>query len=121
MVLVNFLACWSFILHQAEGEKTNNFTFYELQKAVLSLLNANTAQDCPFSTRLNELIAQYVSQGAHCPPKCAEIETLSELCPHRPHLPLLLVHRTPGTSALNTLTFLVCRSNPTCFLPCQSS
>jgi hypothetical protein len=57
MGCVNNPACWSFIPHQAEGEKTFTVTFYELQKAVISLLKASTAKDCPFSSCSKDLLA----------------------------------------------------------------
>ena len=55
---VNNPVCWSFIPHQAEGQLTYTLTFYELQKAVISLLKANTAKDCPFTTCIKELLAR---------------------------------------------------------------
>jgi hypothetical protein len=57
MGCVNNPACCFFISHQAEGEKTYTVTFYELQKAVMSLLKASTAKDCPFSSCINDLLA----------------------------------------------------------------
>jgi hypothetical protein len=57
MGCVNNPACWSFIPHQAEGEKTYTVTFYELQKAVISLLKASTAKNCPFSSCIKDLLA----------------------------------------------------------------
>ncbi len=42
MGCVNNPACWSFIPHPAKGEKTYTIIFYELQKAVISLLKAST-------------------------------------------------------------------------------
>ncbi len=66
---VNNPACWSFIPYQVEleGQLTYTVTFYELQKAVLSLLKANTAKDCPF------LPASRTSSGA---PMCRDIGSL---------------------------------------------
>ncbi len=55
---VNDPACWSFIPHQAEGELTYTVTFYELQKAVISLLKANTEKECPFSSCIEDLLAR---------------------------------------------------------------
>jgi hypothetical protein len=56
MGLVNNPACWSYIPHQVKGQLTYTVTFYELQKAVISLLKANTAKDCPFSSCFKDLI-----------------------------------------------------------------
>jgi hypothetical protein len=71
MCSVNNPACWSFILHQVEGQLTCALTLYELQKAVISLLNANTAKDCPFTTCLKELLARpnvqkYIQGALYC-------------------------------------------------------
>jgi hypothetical protein len=53
---VNNPVCWSFIQHRAEGKKTYTLTVYELQKAVIPLLKANTTKECPFTTCLKELM-----------------------------------------------------------------
>jgi hypothetical protein len=58
MGLVNNPACWSFILHQVEGQWTYTLSFYEHQKAVIPLLKANTTRDCLFTTYLKELLAR---------------------------------------------------------------
>jgi hypothetical protein len=67
---VNNPACWSFIPHQVEGQRTYTLTFYELQRVVISLLKANTAKECPFTTCLKELLTrpnvQKYIQGALC-------------------------------------------------------
>jgi hypothetical protein len=55
---VNNPACWSFIQHQVEGQLTYTVTFHELQKAVISLLKANTAKDCPFSSCIKDLLGR---------------------------------------------------------------
>ncbi len=55
---VNNPVCWSFIQHLAEGKKKYILTFCELQKAVISLLKANTTRECPFTTCLKELISR---------------------------------------------------------------
>ena len=42
--------CFSYILHQTEGEKLHTVTFYEMQSAVMAVLKAKTEKDCEFST-----------------------------------------------------------------------
>ena len=47
--------CFSYIPHQSEGEKIYTKTFYEKQKAVMSVLKAPTDKDCEFSTYIKKL------------------------------------------------------------------
>ena len=42
--------CFSYIPHQAEGEKLYTKTYYEMQSAVMALLKAETRKACEFST-----------------------------------------------------------------------
>ncbi len=55
---VNNHACWSIILHQAEGELVYTLTFYELQTAAISLFHAKTDKKCAFTSFLLELHAR---------------------------------------------------------------
>ncbi len=48
--------CFSYIPRQSEGKKLYTVTYYGMQKAVLSLIKANTDQDCEFSTCLKLLL-----------------------------------------------------------------
>ena len=41
--------CFSYIPHQAEGEKLYTKTYYEMQSAVMALLKVDTRKDCDFS------------------------------------------------------------------------
>ena len=47
--------CFSYIPHQTEGEKLYTKTFYEMQRAVMSVLKAKTEKDCEFSTYIKML------------------------------------------------------------------
>ena len=47
--------CFSYIPHQSEGEKLYTKTFYEIQSAVMSVLEAKTGKDCKLSTYIKML------------------------------------------------------------------
>jgi hypothetical protein len=54
----NHPVCFSYIPRQSDGEKLYTVTYYGMQKAVLSLIKANTDKDCEFSTCLKLLIGR---------------------------------------------------------------
>jgi hypothetical protein len=49
--------CFSFIQRQSEGEKLYTVTYFGMQKAILSLIKANTDKDCEFSSGLKLLLS----------------------------------------------------------------
>ncbi len=50
--------CFSYIPCQSEGEKLYTVTYFGIQKAVLSLIKANTDKDCEFSFCLKLLLGR---------------------------------------------------------------
>ena len=60
--------CFSYIPHQAEGEKLYTKTYYEMQSAVMALLKAETREACEFSTYMKMLksrteLVHYISRS----------------------------------------------------------
>ena len=50
--------CFSYIPRQSEGEKLYTVTYFGMQKAVMSLLKANTEKDCEFTSCLKHLLGR---------------------------------------------------------------
>jgi len=50
--------CFSYIPRQSEGEKLYTVTYFGMQKAVMSLLKANTEKDCEFTSCLKLLLGR---------------------------------------------------------------
>jgi hypothetical protein len=50
--------CFSYIPRQSEGEKLYTVTYFGMQKAVMSLLKANTEKDCEFTSCLQLLLCR---------------------------------------------------------------